>query len=149
MKLVANYGWSILGTLICFMYHCLTWRHGSVPRKNFEFASAIWKGCGPKKVALKEVIELIMFAFGRHVLTCNPLKLQNVTHSERTFSSSFRKLSNGMAKFCAQQKDRTRRLWLLVRCRNLWSNEGLPENAFQTYFSANVTTCSKKCDCNF
>ena len=60
-----------------------------------------------------------MFAFGRHVLTSNPLKLQNVTHSERTFPSSFRKLSNGMAKICAQQKDQTRRLWDLVRCRNL------------------------------
>ena len=60
-----------------------------------------------------------MFAFGCQVVTSNPLKLQNFTHSERTFSSSFRKLSKAMAKICAQQKDQTRRLWLLVRCRNL------------------------------
>ena len=90
-----------------------------------------------------------MFAFGCNVVTSKSLKLQNFTHSERTFSSSFRKLSNAMAKFCAQQKDRTRRLRLLVRCRNLRSNEDLPEYAFQAYISANLRTCRKKCDCSF
>ena len=87
--------------------------------ENLKLLLQFEKNVAQKKVALKEVIELIMFAFGRHVLTCNPLELQNFTHSERTFSSSFRKLSKAMAKICAQQKDESRRLWDLVRCRNL------------------------------
>ena len=87
--------------------------------KNLKLLVHFEKNVARKKVALKEVIELIMFAFGRHVLTSNPLKLQNVTHSEPTFSSSFRNFSNGMVKFCAQVKAPTRRLCLLVCCRNL------------------------------
>ena len=90
-----------------------------------------------------------MLAFGCNVVTSKSLKLQHFTHSERTFSSSFRKPPNATAKFCAQQKDQTRRLWLLVRCRNLRSNEDLPEYAFQAYISANLRACRKKCDCSF
>ena len=110
----------------------------------------IWKECGPKKVAQKEVIEHIIFGFGCHVLTSSPLKLQNLKLAQRTFFSSFRKISNAMAKLCAERRNRTRRLRLLVRCRNLWSNENLPEYAFQAYFLANLRTWRrKKCDWNF
>ena len=91
----------------------------------------IGKECGPKKAARKEIIEHIIFGFGCHVLTSIPLRLQNLKLAERTFSSSFRKISNAMAKDCAERRNRTRCRWLLVRCRNLWSIEDLPEYAFQ------------------
>ena len=39
----------------------------------------------PKKVALKEGIELITLGFAYHVLTSIPLKLQKLTLPERTF----------------------------------------------------------------
>ena len=95
--------------------------HVTVPRGTFEVASPFGKECGPKKVALKEGNERIIFGFGCHVLTSIPLKLQKLTLSERTFSTSFRfrKIANAMAKVCAERKNRTRRLWLLVCCRNL------------------------------
>ena len=73
----------------------------------------------PENVALKEGIELNTLGFGCHVLTFVAIKLQNVALPERTFSSIFRKFANGMAKVCAERKNRTRHLWLLVRCRNL------------------------------
>ena len=101
------------------MYQCWTWRHGTVPRNNSEVASSICKECAPKGVALKEESQLITFGFGYLVLTSSPLRLQKLTLPECTYSSSFRKFANVMAKVCAERRDRTRRLWLLVSCRNL------------------------------
>ena len=101
------------------MYQCSTWRHGTVPRNNSEVASSICKECAPKEVALKEESQLINFGFGYLVLTSIPLKLRKLTLPERTFSSNFRKFANVMEKVCAERRDRTRRLWLLISCRNL------------------------------
>ena len=101
------------------MYQCLTWRHGTVPGNNSEVASSICQKCAPKKVALKEGIELITLGFVCHVLTSIPIKSHKLTLPERTFSSRFSKFVKAMAKACAERKNRTRHLWLLVRCRNL------------------------------
>ena len=101
------------------MYQCWTWRHGTVPGKNFEVASPICQECAPKKVTLKEGIELITLGFGCHVLTSTPIKLLKVTLPERRFSSRFSKFAKAMAKVCAERKNRTRHICLLVRCRKL------------------------------
>ena len=90
----------------------------TVSRKLLEVASTIRKNV-LKKAWVKEGIELIFFGFGYHVLTSVPLKLQKLTLPERTFTSHFRKIANAMAEVCAERKYPTRRLWLLVRCRNL------------------------------
>ena len=95
--------------------------------------------------ALKERIELIIFGFGSIVLTSIPLKFQKLKLPQRKFRSRFCKFVNAKAKFCSESKNLTRRLWLLVRCRNLCFNEVVPDYAFQEYISANERICEKKC----
>ena len=97
-----------------------------------------------KKVALDGGKNLIIFCFGCHVLASIPRKFQILRLTNSTFTPSFREFVNTMAKNCAQQKDGTRRLWLRVRCRNLCSNELIPDYAFQAFFSATLRTRGKK-----
>ena len=118
-------------------------------QKNLEVANPICKVSSRKKVARRQGIELITSGFGCHILTSIPLKLKKLTLLERTLSSSFCNFVNSMSKVCTERKNRTRRPWLLVCCRNFWSNEELPDYAFQKYISANPRTCRKHCDCNF
>ena len=127
------------------VFHLEAW---NCPKKITEVARTICKVSAPKKVALKEGIDLITFGFGCQVVTSIPLKLQKISLPECIFSSKFRKFAKAVSKICAERKNRTRRLWLMVRCRNLWSNEDLPEYAFQAYISANLRTCGRNCDCN-